>query len=96
MKDILQNTTEIVVAFEKVMEGNAIGVFQLLDKIRKSVNCIRDAMFYEKISALMNELDSHQTDKRKIWQLQINAPKHTALPPEAETNTVCRCPMRHA
>jgi len=69
MKDILQNTTEIVVAFEKVMEGNAIGVFQLLDKIRKSVNCIRDAMFYEKISALMNELDSHQTDKRKIGEL---------------------------
>ena len=34
--------------------------------------------------------------KELLQKDYINAPKHTNFSPEAETNTACHCPMRHA
>lgn len=67
--NIFQCNTGIIDFFGKVMESNVIDVAQFLKEVEKSINCVRDAMFYKKVTALMKELEIKEADKRKIGKI---------------------------
>lgn len=67
--DKYKEIAEVIQLFHETLTGNEVSATQLLLKAKEIASCIRDVMFYRKVSVLLNELENKKTDKRKIGEL---------------------------
>lgn len=64
-----QEIIGITELFSEAITGNGISAVQFLMKTKEIVSSIRDVMFYNKIDVFINELETKNTDKRKMGEL---------------------------